>query len=82
LVALEVVGRHRLADGDVDASMLRLVDLGKGREVARAVDDGDGDRPVVLLGLGFGRGQCLLGGVKGDAKAVGRRWRRGLREMR
>ena len=28
--ALKVVGRHRLADGDVDAGMLRVVDLGGG----------------------------------------------------
>ena len=53
--------------------MLGIVHLGEGYQLGRAVDDGDGDRPVVLLGLRLGGGERLLGRVETDAEAIRRR---------
>jgi hypothetical protein len=73
---LEVARGDRLADRNIDAGVRHIVELGEADQLAAGIDDGDGDRPVVLLRLGLGRGDRLLGRVGADAEPVGRRGRR------
>src|SRR6266700_1183598 len=65
--------RRGLPLGDVDAPVLRVVEALERDEMPTAVNDGDDDVPVVLLGLGLRGRHGLLVLIEGDRRPVGRR---------
>ncbi len=73
--------RAGLLLGDVHAAPLRVVEALHHHHLPAGIQDDDGHRPAVLLGLGLGAGHDLLGLFEVDGSAVGRGPGRGRRRL-
>ena len=62
--SLKEHGRLRLPDRDVHGDQLGVIHPMEQQQVAAVVDDGHGDEPLVLRGLGLSRHRHAFGGFE------------------
>src|SRR5262249_13205798 len=62
----EIRGRTSLADCDIDARDLRIVETLEEQEVPAVVHNGNDDRGTTFVGLGLRRSRNGLGGFEGE----------------